>query len=373
MLGPILIGGAGGGGPGAPGVPVEIGVSATHIRWRYVGSDDWTNIVALAALIGPAGGNGTNGLSVELQKTATHVQWRQTGGAWANLVALADITGPAGASAIMSVLSVTKVTASGNVDVRAAAPAGTTHIRFTAIGGGASGQSLTNLSNSSFGGAPGLVRTVTLPIADVPLGNISAVIGAGGVGFSSTTSDWTNIANWTRAGGETSLAGIVKAAGGVTSGGFASAGSLLSFMSSTYLASPPGSVVPTALNGADAIDATFGPGAGGGGAPGWNGSSYAIGIGGKGAASNSGDPVNSKAGGVPVSAGIGGNGQNATGNEDFGSGGAGGGSAAGTATTNGFAGGNGGIPGGGGGGASRGARSGDGARGELRIFYLKQG
>jgi hypothetical protein len=370
MMGPIIIGGAGRGGPGTPGIPVEIGVSATHIRWRYVGTNDWTNIVAMADLIGPAG---DDGLSVELQKTATHVQWRQVGGAWANLVALTDITGPAGASAIMSTLLVTKVTASGNVDVRASAPAGTTHIRFTAIGGGASGMSLTNLSNSAFGGAPGLVRTVTLPIADVPLGNIAAVIGAGGVGFSSTTSDWTNIVNWTRAGGETSLAGIVKAGGGVTSAGFASAGSLLNLLSSTYIPSPPGSIVPAALNGADAIDGTFGPGGGGAGAPGWNGSAYVAAIGGKGAASNAGDPINAKAGGVPASAAVGGNGQAALGNEDFGSGGAGGGSAAGTATTNGSAGGNGGIPGGGGGGANRGARSGDGARGELRIFYLKQG
>ena len=370
MLGPIIIGGVGGGGPGEPGKSVEIGVSATHIRWRLVGDVAWINIIAIADLVGEAG---DDGLSVELQKTGTHIQWRQTGGAWANLVALADLVGPAGASGVMSTLLVTKVTSSSSVDVRGAAPVGTTHVRFVAIGGGAGGQSLTGVNTTAMGGACGQVRQVTLPIADVPLGNISAVIGAGGAGFNSVGNDWSHINNWTRPGGETSLSGIVRAAGGISSSGFASAGSMLNLMSSTYLPSPPGSVVSAALHGADAVDGTFGPGSGGAGAPGWNGSAYVAGIGGKGAGSNTGDPANSKAGGVPASAAAGGAGHAATGNEDYGSGGAGGGSAAGTASTNGFSGGNGGVPGGGGGGANRGAFSGGGGRGELRIFYLKQG
>ncbi|MFJ8690286.1 hypothetical protein [Micromonospora wenchangensis] len=42
---------------------------------------------------GPAGDPGR---SVELRTTSTAVQWRQTGGVWADLVALAAITGPAG-------------------------------------------------------------------------------------------------------------------------------------------------------------------------------------------------------------------------------------------------------------------------------------
>lgn len=369
MMGPVVIGGRGGGGAGKDGREVELGHTATHIVWRYVGEGDdaWRDWVAIADLVGP------DGKSAELQRTATHIQWRQAGGAWANLVALADITGPAGASGVMSTLLVTKITSSAAVDVRAAAPAGTTHIRFVAIGGGASGMSLIGVSNTAMGGAPGLVRQVTLPLADVPLGNISAVIGAGGGGFASVANDWTHVNNWTRAGGETSLSGIVRAAGGLSSSGFASASSMLSLMSSTYLPSPPASVVPTSLNGSDAVDGTFGPGAGGGGAPGWNGSAYVAGTGGKGAGSNTGDPATSKSGGTPNPGAAGSPGQNATGNEDFGSGGAGGSAAAGTASTNGYSGGAGGVPGGGGGGANRGASSGAGGRGELRIFYLKQG
>lgn len=42
------------------------------------------------------GDTGVNGKSIELQKTSTHIQWRQEGGEWTNLVALSDITGPAG-------------------------------------------------------------------------------------------------------------------------------------------------------------------------------------------------------------------------------------------------------------------------------------
>lgn len=92
MFGPILIGGAGG-GAGEPGTPVFIDASETHIRWRYVGSFEWTNIVAIADLVGPSGS------SIEIQKTATHIQTRPSGGAWTNLIALADIKGDPGTPA----------------------------------------------------------------------------------------------------------------------------------------------------------------------------------------------------------------------------------------------------------------------------------
>ena len=111
LVGPAGANGTNGtnGTNGVDGREIELGLSATHVRWRYVG-DAWVDLVSLASLTGPAGANGTNGtngsngtngvdgLSVELQKTATHIQWRPVGGTWANLAALADITGPAGAA-----------------------------------------------------------------------------------------------------------------------------------------------------------------------------------------------------------------------------------------------------------------------------------
>ncbi|MEQ1862998.1 MAG: hypothetical protein ABMA13_24005, partial [Chthoniobacteraceae bacterium] len=92
-----------GGDGGADARELELQAGVTHIQWRYVGEEAWTNLIALAEIEGPQGApgangaNGANGTEIELQKTATHIQWRYVGGAWTNLVALADITGPAGA------------------------------------------------------------------------------------------------------------------------------------------------------------------------------------------------------------------------------------------------------------------------------------
>lgn len=76
---------------------IEMRSNGTHIQYRPVGGGDWTNIIAVSALIGPEGAPGVAGPSIELQKTDTHVQWRVVGGLWADLVALSEITGPAGA------------------------------------------------------------------------------------------------------------------------------------------------------------------------------------------------------------------------------------------------------------------------------------
>lgn len=63
-----------------------------------VGENDVT-LVIQNGVTKKAKGNlfkGLQGKSIELQKTSTHIQWRQEGGEWTNLVALSDITGPAG-------------------------------------------------------------------------------------------------------------------------------------------------------------------------------------------------------------------------------------------------------------------------------------
>lgn len=76
-----------GGADGNDGREIELLKGNTHIQWRYVGDDTWTNLVALADL------KGANGKEVQLQKTTTHIQWRLTDGSWANLVALSDLKG----------------------------------------------------------------------------------------------------------------------------------------------------------------------------------------------------------------------------------------------------------------------------------------
>lgn len=46
---------------GVDGREVQFDVSATHIRWRYVGDASWTNLIALSALRGQDGDPGANG------------------------------------------------------------------------------------------------------------------------------------------------------------------------------------------------------------------------------------------------------------------------------------------------------------------------
>lgn len=116
---------------------VEFSKTATHIRWRYVGTTEWFDLVPLAdikgdqgiqgvqgipGINGTNGVNGTNGIDgqngsdgvdgvdgqdgrpVELRKTVDYVQWRYVGDvSWVNLIPLADIRGEQGLQGIQGV------------------------------------------------------------------------------------------------------------------------------------------------------------------------------------------------------------------------------------------------------------------------------
>lgn len=71
---------------GADGREVEFQETATHLQWRYVGSETWIDLVSIETLRGP------NGRNPEFQRSATHIQWRLEGDAeWIDLVPLADL------------------------------------------------------------------------------------------------------------------------------------------------------------------------------------------------------------------------------------------------------------------------------------------
>jgi hypothetical protein len=79
---------------GDEGKRVEFQKSATHLQWRFIDAEEWTDLVALVDITGT---KGDDGKQVEFQKSATHVQWRFVGSeAWADLVALGDIAGTKG-------------------------------------------------------------------------------------------------------------------------------------------------------------------------------------------------------------------------------------------------------------------------------------
>jgi hypothetical protein len=91
------------GAPGAPGEDgddgreVELQASGTHIQWRSVGEEAWTNLVALVTLTGAPGDDGDDGREAEFQVTATHIAWRLTGDVdWTELVALSSLQGAPG-------------------------------------------------------------------------------------------------------------------------------------------------------------------------------------------------------------------------------------------------------------------------------------
>src|SRR5690606_18219653 len=49
------------GADGADGREVQLGTSATHVQWRYVGDSTWNNLVQLSELVGPVGPQGPAG------------------------------------------------------------------------------------------------------------------------------------------------------------------------------------------------------------------------------------------------------------------------------------------------------------------------
>jgi hypothetical protein len=70
---------------------VELQATDTFIQWRYEGEADWTDLIALTEITGPAGPN------IELQSDGTNIQWRAVGDvAWNDLIPLSAITGAPG-------------------------------------------------------------------------------------------------------------------------------------------------------------------------------------------------------------------------------------------------------------------------------------
>ena len=99
---PILVGDI----KGSDGKEIELRKSETTIQWRYVGEDVWKDLITLESITGPQGekgdkgedgSNGINGKEIELRKSETTIQWRYVGTEeWNDLITLESITGPQG-------------------------------------------------------------------------------------------------------------------------------------------------------------------------------------------------------------------------------------------------------------------------------------
>ena len=89
---------------GLDGRAVELRRSGAYIQWRYVGDENWTNILPLVDIKGDQGIQGIQGVPGEevlLQLSPTHIQWKYTSDvAWTDLISIAAITGPQGIQGI---------------------------------------------------------------------------------------------------------------------------------------------------------------------------------------------------------------------------------------------------------------------------------
>jgi len=90
---------------GAPGRHVELGVDTMYIKWRLEGDTVWTNLIALAALMGapgPAGLDGADGKTPMLRvadegEDAGWLEYRYSvEDAWTKLFYLGDLNGGGG-------------------------------------------------------------------------------------------------------------------------------------------------------------------------------------------------------------------------------------------------------------------------------------
>lgn len=59
----LKAGGGGSGTPGKDGREIEIQNNGTAIQWRYVGDEEWTDLVQLSEITGPKGDPGDNGIT----------------------------------------------------------------------------------------------------------------------------------------------------------------------------------------------------------------------------------------------------------------------------------------------------------------------
>ena len=88
---------------GFDGREVEFNVSDTHIEWRYVGEDTWTDLVSLDLLKGAAGEagsngtDGTDGKEIIIDVVDNNIVFKYEGeDTWTNLVDLEDLKGKDG-------------------------------------------------------------------------------------------------------------------------------------------------------------------------------------------------------------------------------------------------------------------------------------
>lgn len=100
---------AGNGKDGIDARNIEVGKNNTHIRWRYIDSTKWYDLVDLDSLVGEKGDQGEvgktgavgkageNGKQVQIQVANEAIQWRYEGGTWINLIKISELVGPRGA------------------------------------------------------------------------------------------------------------------------------------------------------------------------------------------------------------------------------------------------------------------------------------
>lgn len=140
---------------GEDGKEVDMQVSKTAIQWR-LGTDTWQDLLALSAIKGDKGDafvysdftaaqlaalKGEDGKEVSLMATASYIQWRLGTESWTNLIALSSLKGPKGDAFVYSDFTAAQLAALKG-------PKGDTGTGLPA--GGTTGQYLRKNSNTDY-------------------------------------------------------------------------------------------------------------------------------------------------------------------------------------------------------------------------------
>ncbi len=87
------------GDAGLDGREVTFKIEGGYIKWSYVGSNDWANLLEVSTLIGAQGDAGVDGREVTFKVEGGYIKWSYVGSnEWTNLIELTTLTGAQGAA-----------------------------------------------------------------------------------------------------------------------------------------------------------------------------------------------------------------------------------------------------------------------------------
>lgn len=178
---------------GRDGKQVEFNVTTTHIQWRYIGDQGWSNLLPLEDIQGVQGDPGKQ-IKIQVNTTANTIEWQYEGDAtWNTLTSLDALKGDTGATG-NGIASITKTATNGNVDTYTITFTDNTMTPVTFnVTNGANGENGTNGENgvsvktATINASGNLILTLQGPNGEteVDAGKVTGAKGEAGRGIAS--------------------------------------------------------------------------------------------------------------------------------------------------------------------------------------------